>query len=172
MDLIRLDPHDSLRLVRHRRSDVPRRHTRSLSSLRIGFAMLLRLLLLLSLIIPARSLRQTHAAIRNTFPFPRRESEHLTHAHEDGYGARCENFADAALGCGAAHFLEGRFEDRKTGVDDAEEGFEGSEKSDDGVGFLLVGGSDDAGIVDAVDSKSADAVVSSRSAFRQRAWCP
>lgn len=44
--------------------------------------------------------------------------------HEDGYGARLEDFADAgtvaALGYEASHLVVNGFEDGETGVDDAE----------------------------------------------------
>ena len=147
MDLLRLDPHHPLRLIRHRR-------TSALPTVEIGFPIFL-------LPIPPGSLGQSLLIAQRGSSFSRRESEHLTHAHEDGYGPRFEDLTDAGavadLGCGAAQFVEDGFEDGETGVDDAEEGFEGGEHGDNGVGFLRVGGADGGGVVDAVESKSADA---------------
>ena len=86
--------------------------------------------------------------------------EHLAHAHEDGDGARLEDFADAAAGVAvgrhAAHLVEDGFEDGEAGVDDAEEGFEVGEHGDDGVGVLRVFDVDCGGVVDAVESDGAD----------------
>ena len=81
--------------------------------------------------------------------------------HDDGYGARFEDFADAgtvaALGYKAAHLVVNGFEDGETGVDDAEESFEGGEQGDESVERLCVGGNYRGCAVDPVKSDGADA---------------
>lgn len=171
MNLLRLDPPQSLRLLRHRGADLLRRHTRRLLShldtaLHSIIALPSIISILLLLPIPRRRLRQSLLIARQEFPLPGRQTEHLTHAHENGYGAGFEYFIDAgpvvsALGCGTAHFIVNGFEHGQAGVDDAEEGFERGQHGDEGVGLLRVGGDNGGGVVDAVECKSADAGESS-----------
>ena len=115
-----------------------------------------------------RRLRQGPAIARGIILFP---GEHLAHRHEDGNGARLEDFADAAtgtaLGSDTAYLVQEGFEDGQAGVDDAELSFEGGEHSDDGVSVLRISVSDCGGEVDAVDGDSADTVAVPRLAFRQ-----
>ena len=156
MNLGRRKSHHPLRL-RHRRTDLLRGHVRSLATLRTESAARLHL-------IPPGSLSQGLLVTRGVFSFSRRESPNMTHTHEDGYGSRFEDFADAgaiaALRCRAAHFVEDGFENRETGVDDAEEGFEGGEQGDESIGCLSISGNYGRCCVDAVKSESADAVES------------
>ena len=167
VDLARLDPHHSLRLIRHWRTDFPcRRRTRFIFKFCIRFATPFLLVFLIHLhppflFTPPLGLRQGLAIARGTPLSPR---EHLADAHEDGDGTRLEDLADTIAGAAlgrrsAAHLVKEGFEDGEAGVDDAEVGFEGGEHGDDGVGVLRVGGGDCGGVVYAVEGDGADTTV-------------
>ena len=158
MNLLRLQPQHSLRLLRHRRTNLLRRHTRLF---RIAPTLTLSASSVIIPLLPI-PLRQRLLVTRHVFPLSGREGPHLADAHEDGYGARFEDLADgaaaAAFGRRAAEFVEDGFQDGEAGVYDAEEDFHGGEEGDEGVDVLGVGAGDGGCDVDAPDCDGADAV--------------